>query len=398
MIELIHDPHTMRVPVYNWASDLDPDTRKQVMRLANMPYVHHHVALMPDAHLGIGATIGSVFGAVNAVVPSAVGVDIGCGVCAIRIDSPNAEELIKSEVLANTQQAVFRAIPLGFEGHKTGQAWKSTKPLEGFAYESVYDVLTREIQNEAPAKLGSLGSGNHFIEFQRDEEGFLWIMIHSGSRNIGLKIANFYIKEAQRLTRDPSIPRDLGFLPADSPEGQSYINDMNWALNYALENRMRMMRRILEIFNYAASRAAVPVLFDINSLINIHHNYAIPERHFHRDLWVHRKGATLASRDTVGLVPGSMGTSSYVVRGLGNPDSFQSCSHGAGRALSRHAARAQITSEAMREALGGVRVLHKSDVRDEAPQAYKSITEVMSNQSDLVEIIHELKPVGTIKG
>jgi tRNA-splicing ligase RtcB (3'-phosphate/5'-hydroxy nucleic acid ligase) len=395
----IYDPKTMQVPLFTWAQDLDHGTLEQAREITRLPIVHHHVALMPDAHLGIGATIGSVFGTIGAVIPSAVGVDIGCGMCAIPTRN-RAQEMADSEALQNAQQAAFRAVPLGFEGHKSAQAWKSDKPNSGFDYQSIHEEINRDIHDQAPFKLGSLGGGNHFIEFQRDEDGYLWIMIHSGSRNVGFKIANFYMKKAAAITAkiDPSVPKSLAWLPADDEEGQGYINDMTWALNYAFENRMRMVQRILHSFMEAASYAHIEVLIDEKDLINIHHNYASFERHFGRDVWMHRKGATLASKETVGIIPGSMNAHSYIVRGLGNPDSFQSCSHGAGRLLSRAAAKSAISQEDLRLALRGVKVLHKSDIRDEAPAAYKNIASVMESQSDLVEIVHELTPLAGIKG
>lgn len=397
-METIFDEKQQRVPVLVWAKDMDPGTLQQLMDLARMPYVFHHVAAMPDAHVGIGATIGSVFATENAVVPSAVGVDIGCGMCALPTEN-NVGDLPGPQFFDRVAEAVFRAIPSGFQGHQKPQPWKRRNSVGGFSHESIEPSLTHEIQHNAPKKLGSLGGGNHFIELQRESDGRMWIMLHSGSRNVGKMIAQHWMKVAKKMTSGKEIPPDLAYLPADSREGQGYLDDMNWALEYAFENRLQMMEKIVEILSDVFPRHAKQHLkADMQDLINIHHNYAALERHFGRMVYLHRKGATLASEGTVGIIPGSMGTHSYIVRGKGNELSFKSCSHGAGRRMSRHEAKKTISRNDMDHALGNVRLRAGSDVRDEAPQAYKPIDEVMQNQKDLVDILVELSPLATIKG
>lgn len=400
-MEVIFDEAKQRVPVYNWAPDLDEKARNQLISTAGLDIVHHHVAAMADAHLGLGATIGSVFGTVDAVIPSAVGVDIGCGMCAVPTDNQWRELKPKADDFLNSlSQAIFRTIPLGTNGHKQPQPWKSHDAHKGFDYESRFDPLTREIQKESPKKLGTLGGGNHFIELQQDQQGFLWVMVHSGSRHAGKEIADFYIKVARKLNQEMGVgvPRDLSYLPTSSDEGRAYLDDMTWALNYAYENRLRMMDRILALLEKTMAHFGATLRYDRNDLINIHHNYAAQEEHFGRRVWVHRKGATQATEGLKGIIPGSMGAKSYIVEGKGNPDSLASCSHGAGRRMSRREAFRQISQADLKHALGNVVVRHASDVRDEAPQAYKDIDKVMAAQSDLVDIRVTLSPLAVIKG
>jgi len=400
-MQVIFDKNKQRVPVFSWAYDLDATTLQQLRDTAGLDIVHHHVAAMADAHLGLGATIGSVFGTIDAVIPSAVGVDIGCGMCAMPTDNewaalaPQADGFLK--MLAG---ALFQAIPVGTNGYKDPQPWKARELYQGFDYESAYTPLTEEIRKESPYKLGTLGGGNHFIELQRDERGLLWIMVHSGSRHVGKDIADFYIKLAAKRNKEmhTGVPRDLSSLPMSSDEGRNYLNDMTWALNYAHENRLRMIERILRILGQAMHHFGETLRYNASDLINIHHNYAAEEEHFGRKVWLHRKGATRATPGLTGIIPGSMGSRSYIVVGKGNPDSFASCSHGAGRRMSRKEAFRTISQEALKEALGAVVVRHGGDVRDEAPQAYKDIDEVMRAQKDLVEIAHTLSPLAVIKG
>ncbi|MBM3336009.1 RtcB family protein, partial [Candidatus Sumerlaeota bacterium] len=356
---------------------------------------------MADAHVGLGATIGSVFGTIDAVIPSAVGVDIGCGMCAMPTDNdwqeikPHAQDLLN--MLTN---AIFHAIPLGMDAYKTPQPWRAEGSHRGFDYESRYSQLNREIQKEAPLKLATLGGGNHFIELQKDQDDRLWLMIHSGSRHAGKEIADFYIRLARQVSQQmgAGVPRDLSYLPTSADEGRSYLDDMTWALNYAYENRLQMMDRVLTIFKQVMGRFGLQLRYDPSDLVNIHHNYAALEEHFGRKVWMHRKGATLATRDLKGIIPGSMGSKSYIVVGKGNADAFQSCSHGAGRRMSRTEAFRKITKADLKEAIGGILLRHASDVRDEAPQAYKNIDEVMAAQSDLVDIVVTLTPLAVIKG
>ncbi len=400
-MEVLFDKSVQRVPIYNWAPDLDPAALKQLQETAALDIVHHHVAAMPDAHVGLGATIGSVFGTVDAVIPSAVGVDIGCGMCAMPTGNFWAEfEANAHDVLAMFSNGVFQVIPLGTDGYDKPQPWDARGECAGFDYESAYEVLNNEIQKKAPLKLGSLGGGNHFIELQKDQDGRIWVMIHSGSRHAGKEIADFYIRLARQLNQQmgAGVPRDLSYLPATHEAGRAYLRDMTWALHYAYENRLRMMDRILGLLEKVAAHFGVKLKYDSRDLINIHHNYAALEEHFGRKVWIHRKGATLATRGLTGIIPGSMGSRSYIVEGKGNPDSFQSCSHGAGRKLSRSEAFRRITKADLKQALGGVIMRHASDVRDEAPQAYKDIDTVMAAQADLVDVRVTLYPLAVIKG
>jgi len=400
-MQIIFDEKKQRVPVYNWATDADSETLKQLCDTAGLEIVHHHVAAMADAHVGLGATIGSVFGTIDAVIPSAVGVDIGCGMCAM----PTANEWREIEphghdFLNMLTGAIFKTIPLGTDAYKDPQTWQGRGPLKGFDYESRFGQLNREIQKEAPYKLGTLGGGNHFIELQKDQNERLWVMVHSGSRHAGKEIADFYIRLAKQLNQQmgTGVPRDLSYLPTSTDEGRAYLDDMTWSLNYAYESRLLMMDRILSILGQVMAHFGLRLQYDPANLINIHHNYAALEEHFGRKVWIHRKGATLATRGLTGIIPGSMGSKSYIVEGKGNLDAFQSCSHGAGRRLSRTEAFRRITKADLKEAIGGVVLRHASDVRDEAPQAYKDIDVVMAAQSDLVDIRVTLMPLAVIKG
>jgi len=379
----------MLVPVHVWATNLESTAREQAINLGRLPQIFRHVALMPDAHAGQGATIGSVFGCKDAIFPSAVGVDIGCGMCAI----PTSVRA-KKDITDRCGSSIIRTIPVGFSAHKEPKEWT------GFDYESIDPDLTKEIQEEAPYKLGTLGGGNHFIEWQYDEDGRLWIMVHSGSRNVGLKIANHYIRKAKE--QNPcEIDRNLAHLDPESEDGKNYIRDMQWALDYAYQNRLRMMYKVLEITQNIYEKSGIPFSVDMGELINIHHNYAAQETHYGELVWMHRKGATLAARGTIGIIPGSMGTGSFIVRGLGNPESFNSCSHGAGRKMGRKAAKERFTKKEVKRELehAGVTCFSpSSDIRDESPGAYKDIGEVMENQDDLVEIAVHLKPLTVVKG
>ncbi len=396
-----------KVPVKSWCEAIDPLALRQALNLANHPAVAHHVALMPDCHVGYGMPIGGVIAVKDALIPNAVGVDIGCGMVAVETDLPveRFADLAERRALL----ALIKArIPVG-EGHRHGsqQAWKGFERFldeHGDAADLWPSLLDRQ-------NLGSLGGGNHFIELQGSEEGFVWLMIHSGSRNLGQRVASLYHAEAQRLNAQHRVAlpdADLAFLPADSKPGQRYWRDMTFALAYALENRRRMMAVCQEAL--AAQVGAVSFLREIN----IHHNYAALEPHFGRDFYVHRKGATRARADEVGIIPGSMGTPSYIVRGRGNPESFMSCSHGAGRALGRAEANRRLTVDACNRAMAGIAFDHWGQSQSkwgkrrsggtspfdlsEAPQAYKDIEAVIEAERDLVEPTVKLRPLAVLKG
>ncbi|MBI3037862.1 RtcB family protein [bacterium] len=399
-----------RVPVKSWCSDIEPEAMEQAANLAAHPSVYSHVALMPDCHVGYGMPIGGVIACIDSVIPNAVGVDIGCGMGAIKTTA-KANQLDDLRKIRKILDEVKDQIPLG-EGnsHKKPQQWEGFDKFEQSVAGNEPPWLEKTGSDRDKKNLGTLGGGNHFIEVQTSEENDIWLMLHSGSRNLGYRVASFYHRLAKELNEKwhamlPSA--DLAFLPINSQEGRDYIRDMNFALAYALENRRRMM----EIFKegFAENIAGTGFVQEIN----IHHNFAALENHFGKNLWIHRKGATSARENQLGIIPGSMGTSSYIVRGLGNPESFTSCSHGAGRRMGRNEASRRLSLEECNRAMDGVvfdrwkkggysskRSKEKGLKYDfgEAPQAYKQIEEVIENQLDLIEPIEKLRPLGVIKG
>lgn len=386
---VIYDEKNQLVPMKVWMKsldDLEEGALKQAMNLTVLPFVHHHVVIMPDAHQGYGMPIGGVMAAKDVVVPYAVGLDIGCGVCAAqtRIHSDD----YSNELLHLHIKRITKAVPQGFNWHKK----KQSDPVFDEIPDDI-DIVQREAQN-VRYQLGTLGGGNHFIEIQRDKEGWIWIMIHCGSRNFGKQIAESFHKRAVKFCKDNNekLPTsELSFLPLDNPIGNNYMRAMNWALKFAKANRRRIMENILEIFGESPAQ-----------MIDIHHNYAAVERHFDAEVILHRKGAVNAEKGMRGLIPGSMGIHSYIVEGLGNPESFCSSSHGAGRRMGRNEARRRIQAEdvlrRMNELNIAVFTATRKDIPEEAPEAYKNIDEVMENQSDLVKIINVLNPLGVIKG
>ena len=400
------------LPVKSWCENCEEGALKQAGNLAKHPALYHHVALMPDAHQGYGMPIGGVVAADNAVIPAAVGVDIGCGMIATETDIP-AEAFAEMPFRRAFQEKLKERIPVGEgESHKSVQTW------EGF---EEYLANNGERCQMWPSKLdrqnlGTLGGGNHFIELQKttsldgagDPEGGakVWLMIHSGSRNLGKRIEEHYHRIAAKMCarfRVALADPDLAFLPIEEQVGHDYFTDMLFALRYAKENRRRMMEAMKETFLEFAPQA------NFLRTIDIHHNYAAFEEHFGKKVCVHRKGATSAKRDEIGIIPGSMGTASYIVSGLGNPDSFMSCSHGAGRRMSRIAASTQLTAEECDKAMDGIvcerwhpyrgfgKAKGKLDL-SEAPQAYKDIEDVIASERDLVEPLVRLVPLASLKG
>jgi len=386
MIRVIN---TEKIPIKMWIDEVEPNAYAQIKNLANLPFAFHHIAIMPDCHSGYGMPIGGVLAAKDVIIPNAVGVDIGCGMCAVK----TSLKQIDRETLKTIVGKIRNTIPLGFEhySHKQPAGLMPEKSPD-------YGVVAREWEN-ALTQVGTLGGGNHFIEIQKESGGNIWIMVHSGSRNIGKQVADYYNKTAKKLDSkiDPKIPPgfDLAFLPIESKEGQNYIAEMNFCVQFALKSRKRMMEIICDIFLEKFSE------IEFEPMINIEHNYASFEKHFGEPVWVHRKGATLASKGTIGIIPGSQGTKSYIVRGLGNPESFMSCSHGAGRTMSRHEAIRVLSVEEEAKKLEKQGILHsirgKRDL-DEAPSAYKDISKVMEAQKDLVEVLTELSPLAVVKG
>ena len=400
------------MPVKSWCENCEDGAVKQAVNLAHHPALVHHVALMPDAHQGYGMPIGGVVAAKDAVIPAAVGVDIGCGMIATETDVP-AEVLAEMSFRRAFQEKLKERIPVG-----EGESHKSTQNWEGF---EEYTANNGMRSNLWPSKLdrmnlGTLGGGNHFIELQKstaldgsgDPEGGakVWLMIHSGSRNLGKRIEEHYHRIAARMCErfhSPLPDKDLAFLPIEEPTGHDYFTDMLFALRYAKENRRRMMEMM------KATLAEFVPNANFLRTIDIHHNYAAFEEHFGEKVCVHRKGATSAKLDEIGIIPGSMGTASYIVRGLGNPESFMSCSHGAGRRMSRIAASTTLTVEECDKAMDGIvcerwhkykgfgKAKGKLDL-SEAPQAYKDIEDVIASELDLVEPLVRLVPLASLKG
>jgi tRNA-splicing ligase RtcB len=385
---------TERIPIKLWLDDIEEGTLAQARNLANLPFAFKWIAIMPDAHQGYGMPIGGVMATENVIVPNAVGVDIGCGMCAVKTSLTD----IDTKTLKKIMREIREVIPTGFNRHKENQ----DSGLMPDAVEHDFDLcrVVRQEYENALKSLGTLGGGNHFIEIQKGDDGHIWIMLHSGSRNLGFTVANYYNRLAQKLTQKwhsniPPFKGDdgLAFFPIDSKEGKNYIKEMNYCVEFALANRKLMIDRVKEAFE---DQYGPQVSFEKE--INIAHNYAQMENHFGRNVMVHRKGATKATKDTIGIIPGSMGTSSYIVKGLGNPESFNSCSHGAGRKMGRKEAIRTLNLEEEQKKMEGIIGKPRSQNKlDEAPGAYKDINIVMENQKDLVEILVKLKPLASIK-
>ena len=381
-------------PVKMWARELDHKAWMELNNLCSLPFVFHHVALMPDAHGGVGMPIGGVIATNNVVIPNAVGVDIGCGMCAVKTNLPIVD--IPDEIMRKKlMRGVRKRIPLGMEHHKQAQD-ESLMP-QGYDIDSTTVVKSQYVA--ALKQIGTLGGGNHFIEFQRDEEGFLWIMLHSGSRNIGKRVCDYYATLAKNLNKkwfstvDTSM--ELAFLPVGVPEFKQYWTEMQYCVDFALANRQLMMQWIKEVI----ADTYPDVQFE--PIINIAHNYAAWEHHFDCNVIVHRKGAVRAAEGVIGIIPGSQGTRSYIVEGLGNPESFLSSSHGAGRCMSRTEAVNTLSLKDEIAKLDAMNIVHgvrsQTDLQ-EASTAYKDIDRVMENQQDLVKIKVALSPIAVIKG
>lgn len=372
------------LPIKLWLDDIEDSAMEQIRNLSKLPFAFKHIAIMPDSHQGYGMPIGGVLATKGVVIPNAVGVDIGCGMCAVKTSLTELD----TDTLKKTMGEIRKTVPVGFEHHKHPQD-ESLMPY----YDGSHVVVSREY-NSALKQIGTLGGGNHFIEIQKGSDGHIWVMIHSGSRNIGKQVADYYNKVAVKSNEKwhSSVPKEweLAFLPMDSAEGKFYIREMQYCVDFALANRKLMMDRVLEIFGC-----------EHEEMINIAHNYAKMENHFGENVLVHRKGATLATTNTIGIIPGSQGTKSYIVKGKGNPESFNSCSHGAGRKMGRNQATKLLNLQEEIKKLDDQGIIHgirtERDL-DEAAGAYKPIDEVMNNQRDLVEVLVELTPMAVIKG
>jgi tRNA-splicing ligase RtcB len=371
---------------------VEEQAMRQLQNIAALPWTFKHVAVMPDVHYGKGATVGSVIAMRDAVSPAAVGVDIGCGMTAVRT-SLRAEDLPDS--LSRLRSLLERAVPVGFGQHRS-TAFTDRDAPDWDTFWRGFDDLTPVVKaNSAKAlhQMGTLGGGNHFIEICLDTRSQVWVMLHSGSRGIGNLLAQHHIDVAQGLAHNQSLPDpDLAVFLAHTPQMKAYRHDLFWAQDYARRNRAVMMRLVCDVL-----RKQFPqVRFD--DPISAHHNYVAEETHFGEEVLVTRKGAIRAGRGDMGIIPGSMGTGSYIVRGLGNPDSFESASHGAGRRMSRNKARKQFTEADLAAQTAGVECRKDSGVVDEIPAAYKDIDEVIRNQEDLVEVVAKLKQVICVKG
>ncbi|MFF0373960.1 RtcB family protein [Actinoplanes missouriensis] len=369
----------------SWASLLEAETLRQAETASRLPFIHPHIALMPDAHLGKGATVGSVIPTLGAIIPAAVGVDIGCGMAAVRTQYHRDD--LRSD-LSTLRTAIERAVPLSAGAYNTRLTESARKRVDQLA--TSFDP-GKYAKNWA-LQLGTLGSGNHFIEVSHDEDGAVWLFLHSGSRGVGNKIASHHIRVAQE--RGLKVPdRDLAYLDEGTPPFDAYLTELRWAQTFALLNRDEMMDRVIACF---ADFVGGPV--EQRERVQCHHNYTEQEVHFGERVWLSRKGAINAEAGVPGLIPGSMGDASYVVIGKGNRESLNSSPHGAGRAFSRSKARKTFTREQLRAAMKGIEYRDTDAFLDEIPQAYKPIDVVMRDAADLVEIRHTLRQMVNVKG
>ncbi len=398
---------TEGAPIKAWVNGVpfEPEAEKQLRNVAALPFIHHHVAVMPDVHAGLGATIGSVIACRKAVIPAAVGVDIGCGMMAVKT-SLRAEDLPDS--LAAMRTAIEAAVPHGRTNHggagdrgawgdvpaHHAEAWATLMP----GYQQLVDGHPSAGHAMRVHQLGSLGTGNHFIEVCLDEAGAVWVMLHSGSRGLGNKIGTYFIERAKADMRRwfLNLPDDdLAYLPEGSTHFDAYMQAVAWAQTYARTNRELMMTNVIAALRGLGTLPAFEAQLEA---VNCHHNYVSREKHFGESCIVTRKGAVRARAGELGIIPGSMGAKSFIVRGKGNPESFDSCSHGAGRSMSRTKAKKLFTVEDHAAATAGVECRKDAEVVDETPAAYKSIDAVMAAQADLVEIVYTLKQIVCVKG
>jgi tRNA-splicing ligase RtcB len=387
--------------IKSWCNNPEDTAIEQAKNLARLPFAFKQICLMPDTHQGYGMPIGGVLATENVVIPNAVGVDIGCGMCSVKTTSVE----INIDSLKAILDKMRKSIPVGFNKHKITRDMSLMPEMNEHNWVvdsrgSSSGICNREFYN-AQLSLGTLGGGNHFLEIQKGNDGYIWIMVHSGSRNLGKQVADFYNKKAIELNEKwhSRVPRawDLAFLPLDSEEGQAYLKEMQYCVEFAFANRKWMMDEIQLIF--WDTLGINSVIF--GPMINIAHNYARMENHFGENVMVHRKGATSAREGEIGLIPGSQGTSSYVVKGKGNPESFMSCSHGAGRAMGRKQAERTLNLEDEQKRMDDRGILHSirgTGDLDEAPGAYKDISVVMAEQADLVDILVKLEPLAVVKG
>ncbi len=382
-----------KVPIKIWTDTIEPGALAQLMNVSALPIVFRHVSAMADSHQGYGTGIGSVVATRNAIIPYAIGSDIGCGMNALRTNIPIS--WFTEDLLKQLRHSLERSIPVGAEKHD--QPTKETGGWEGWKQFEQLHPRVQEARSKAMKQMGTLGSGNHFIEVCQDKEGWTWVMLHSGSRGIGAQLADIHVKTAQKLNAMNHIElpnTELAYLTKGSREFDQYIHDMLWCQDYAFKSRDVMLNLAFKDLGYLFPKAEIKVDFRVNC----HHNFAVMEEHFGKNVWVTRKGAVRARKDDWVITPGSMGTRSYIGKGKGEAESFNSAPHGAGRKMSRGAARRAFTLEDLRKQTEGVECRKDAEVLDEIPGAYKSIDEVMENSSDLIEPVYELKQVLCIKG
>jgi tRNA-splicing ligase RtcB len=398
-VPVLQEIHEGRVPVKIYTGDVEPQARQQLVNISQLPIVHHHVAAMPDVHLGIGATVGSVIPTLRAIIPAAVGVDIGCGMIATRL-SLTAND-VEEKSLKRVFDQITRDVPVGFDQHEERDA--RTEAARGFK-RGLHRILEKHSGIEKRVgkrsswvrQLGTLGGGNHFIEVCLDESNRVWVMLHSGSRGIGNAIGTYFIELARRDAERNQIvlpDRDLAYFPEGAQHFDDYVEAVGWAQDYAHSNRAEMMELVVE-----ALHRHLPPFERTTEAVNCHHNYVERETHYGAEVWVTRKGAIRAGAGELGIIPGSMGARSYIVRGKGSAESFESCAHGAGRRMSRTQAQKKFSTSDLEAQTAGVICRKDRGVIDEIPGAYKDIDQVMANQNDLVEVVHTLKQVICVKG
>lgn len=403
-----HEPITVGAkPIKTWTKGVpfEEQALKQLQNVSQLPFIFKHVAAMPDVHWGLGATIGSVIATRGAIVPAAVGVDIGCGCLAVQTTLLGKD---LPDNLHQTRLDIEAAVPHGRTdngGANDKGSWKAEPEIVDFRfkqlagrYQKIVDKYPKVKSANSLRQLGTLGTGNHFIELCLDESDHLWVMLHSGSRGAGNSIGRFFIEQAklemEKYYVDHYLPdKDLAYLVENTDTYYDYVEAVHWAQDYAYENRQLMMHLVL-----TAMRKTLPTFTWTETAVNCHHNYIAKEHHFGQNVLVTRKGAVRARESDLGIIPGSMGTGSFIVRGKGNPESFHSCSHGAGRKLSREKAKKTISMESHSKAMEGIEARLDADVLDESPAAYKDIGDVMKAQDDLVEIVHRLHQVLNVKG
>jgi tRNA-splicing ligase RtcB len=388
-----------RVPVKVYTGEVEATARQQLVNVSRLPIVHHHIAAMPDVHLGIGATVGSVIPTLRAIIPAAVGVDIGCGMIATRLSLTGND--FDERKLKKVFDQISRDVPVGFGQHndrdvRSDAAKKFQKGLKRILEK--HPGIQKRVGKHSrwTHQLGTLGGGNHFIELCLDESSRAWAMLHSGSRGIGNAIGTYFIELAKRDAERNQLQlpdRDLAYFPEGAAHFDDYVQAVGWAQDYARANRAEMMDLVIE-----AMRRHLPSFEITGEAVNCHHNYVEREFHYGEQVWLTRKGAIRAAKGELGIIPGSMGARSYIVRGKGSAASFDSCAHGAGRRMSRNAAQKKFSLEDLAAQTAGVICRKDKGVLDEIPGAYKNIEEVMANQSDLVEVLHTLKQVLCVKG